>query len=658
MLLAETPDDAISHPRAPHVGGPYGLPAMPTPGVGAGGDDSATPLPQQQPPIPYATPPSLGASPLVTPASGRHGTHGGPEPTGLGRMPSLSGVQAGVPQPRGREISMSAWAAPGAAAAAAAAVAGGGMAAGGGGGTQAGLYRGEASFRTYSNTGDGLSTAASGIDSAASGGGHHRGGGGGTGGGARRTGGSRGHSRHASYDSADVASGREGGGVAGGVDGPLHQRSGSIFELVPPGAYLGGGGGSGTHTPPRLTSAAMASPPRGGVGAGHVPPAVAEAALANVALKQQNDLLLQQVEALRQQVALLAQAAGMGVAAAAAGGAAQAAALGYPPPLPPAPPSMALPVGAATASPVAAMPMSVALPGGGAAGGNLVVSGESAGISAGSGIPVFPGPGSAGSNGNPLGAPMLPPPPMHLHHALSNALVGAAAAAAASAGAVMGGAAGGGGGGVMPYAPPPTPQPPTPPHGVGLPPLSPSGGAGRASAGPVLMMGSGAAGGPPPASMTAAANAAAARHRRSTSVDVSSLIATRDGIGPARDYLPSASQQTAGGAPPSPGGGGGGGMPMLLGASSLRELSLGHATAPPALEALRMNHPGMSLAQAVGAGQCRGATVRGCGAGLAGFVLGAHGFDLAMRCLILQPSMWACLAATPLPATTGAGGGG
>ncbi|KAG2441550.1 hypothetical protein HXX76_003171 [Chlamydomonas incerta] len=605
----ETPDDAISsHPRAPHVGGPYGLPAMATPGAAAGGDESATPLPQQQPPIPYATPPSLGASPLPTPASGRHGTHAGPEPPTMGRMPSLSAGQAGVPQPRGREISMSAWAAPAAVAAAAAAAAaaggggGGGMAAGGGA-AQPGLYRGEASFRAYGNSGDGVSAPASGVESAASGGGHHRVVvGGGTAGGARRAGGSRGHSRHASYDSADVASGRD-----AGVDSAMHQRSGSIFELVPPGAYLGGGGGSGTHTPPRLTSVTLASPPRGGggggMGAGHVPPAVAEAALANVALKQQNDLLMQQVEALRQQVALLAQAAGMGVAAAAAGGAAQAAAaaasggLGYPPPLPPGAPSMPIPVAGAVASPVAvAMPVSVGLPSG-AAGGNLVVSGESAGV------PAFPGPGSNGSNGNPLGAPMLPPPPMHLHHALSSALGGAVAAA--SAGAVVsagGGGGAGGAGGVMPYAPPPTPQPPQPPHGVGLPPLSPSG-AGRASAGPVMMMGpgggGGGGGGPPPASMTAAANAAAARHRRSTSVDVSSLIATRDGIGPARDYLPSASQQTAGGAPPSPGGGAAGGSGgMLLGSSSLREMTLGHATAPPALEALRMNHPGMSLAQA------------------------------------------------------------
>lgn len=89
-----------------------------------------------------------------------------------------------------------------------------------------------------------------------------------------------------------------------------------------------------------------------------------------------------------------------------------------------------------------------------------------------------------------------------------------------------------------------------------------------------------------------------ARHRRSTSVDVSSLIATRDGIGPARDYLAPAPSYT-----------GPHHIHTLSHAHSLMQHSapvaerditaLGHATAPPALEALRKAHPGMSIAQAV-----------------------------------------------------------
>ncbi|EFJ39195.1 hypothetical protein VOLCADRAFT_108734, partial [Volvox carteri f. nagariensis] len=95
------------------------------------------------------------------------------------------------------------------------------------------------------------------------------------------------------------------------------------------------------------------------------------------------------------------------------------------------------------------------------------------------------------------------------------------------------------------------------------------------------------------------------RHKRSASIDVSSLIATRDGIGPAKDYLAPAASQSPAAASHAPQGhlsperrsplarDGGTGTGTGTG-----NFMMGHKTAPPALEALRQNHPGMSLAQA------------------------------------------------------------
>ncbi|EFJ40384.1 hypothetical protein VOLCADRAFT_99823 [Volvox carteri f. nagariensis] len=110
--------------------------------------------------------------------------------------------------------------------------------------------------------------------------------------------------------------------------------------------------------------------------------------------------------------------------------------------------------------------------------------------------------------------------------------------------------------------------------------------------------------GAPPGPMSAPPSSN--RHKRSASIDVSSLIATRDGIGPAKDYLAPAASQSPAAASHAPQGhlsperrsplarDGGTGTGTGTG-----NFMMGHKTAPPALEALRQNHPGMSLAQAV-----------------------------------------------------------
>ncbi|EFJ40393.1 hypothetical protein VOLCADRAFT_99809 [Volvox carteri f. nagariensis] len=109
--------------------------------------------------------------------------------------------------------------------------------------------------------------------------------------------------------------------------------------------------------------------------------------------------------------------------------------------------------------------------------------------------------------------------------------------------------------------------------------------------------------GAPPGPMSAPPSSN--RHKRSASIDVSSLIATRDGIGPAKDYLAPAASQSPAAASHAPQGhlsperrsplarDGGTGTGTGTG-----NFMMGHKTAPPALEALRQNHPGMSLAQA------------------------------------------------------------
>lgn len=98
--------------------------------------------------------------------------------------------------------------------------------------------------------------------------------------------------------------------------------------------------------------------------------------------------------------------------------------------------------------------------------------------------------------------------------------------------------------------------------------------------------------------------AAPNRHKRSVSIDIALLMATRDGTGPSKDYpapaapsppsishppLPSPSQQQ---------------RPLHRPVDRVPSLtrdgsSFGHLTAPVALETLRQAHPGVTLAQAV-----------------------------------------------------------
>ncbi|GFR46259.1 hypothetical protein Agub_g7811 [Astrephomene gubernaculifera] len=428
---------------------------------------------------------------------------------------------------------------------------------------------------------------------------------GGGGGGSNR--GSRGHSRTTSYDSIDMGSAREAADAH-----HLHQRPGSIAAIDT--TALPATAAGVPLTPSRITSSISLQPPPP-----PPPPSIAAPEATNAALRQQNEYLQQQVEALRQHLALVAQAAGLGAAAGAPAGG-----LGYPPPLPPA-------AAAASAAPQtsgAAGLHTTLHPGPGGAAAAAAAAGFTG---SGSGTPTA-GAAVAGADGGlmVLMSPnagvggVLPPPPLppqppgmqHLHHTSSVTLPTSTSGGSTASYIQQQ---------QQQHALPAAPPPPSP-QGHGLPPLGPSGG-GRGSVSSAVVHGAaadrGQVPGPaaqlgtvtsvaaaPPIPSAAAAVAAPGRHRRSTSVDFMSLIATRDGIGPAKDYLAPAVQQqqqllqvgsssrAASGSGGSGGGGGGGGG--AGGGQLIRDGSnpMGHHTAPSALESLRHAHAGLSLAQA------------------------------------------------------------
>lgn len=247
--------------------------------------------------------------------------------------------------------------------------------------------------------------------------------------------GSRGHSRHTSYESLDVGSGRD-------VDLPPGVKrhssvSSTAFELPQP-PFMASGGGSGAQTPPRL-SAGLATP-------------IASDSAAS-ALLHQNELLQRQVEALQHQVTLLTKAAGLGVAAAAAGGAAAAAGaavgglVGYPANAPS--PNKLSPGPVSPHGPMLAT----------AAGTTTVTPTE---------------PTSATSSNSMFGiaqTQLLPPPPLQVHQAIATSTSLPPSHAAFSA---------------IPH-PTQVVLQPAQPHGThsGVPPPSP---AGRASAGPAMIL--------------------------------------------------------------------------------------------------------------------------------------------------------------------------
>lgn len=353
-----------------------------------------------------------------------------------GNIPSVPNITA-----RSREVSISAWAQPSAAAvaaAAAAAVAAGLAGACGSAAPQGAfpsMYRNEPSLRPFASHGPDLLSSAT-----VSGGGDislsmQRGAnvnlavnGGRSG---RR---SRGHSRHQSYDSLDLNM-RE--GDVGQPRGTNTLPGG--FDLAPPPSFLVTGG-SGVHTPPRLTSNLDA----------------------NLFLKQENDMLNRQVEALKHQVTMLTQAAAYNAAAKAAGDAAAAAGAGAPAITPPYPPPMPAPQpGAATSSmpalAIAGGPVTTGLPQhplqGGAAGGAALPLSDVAAAS----VFVASATTVAGSNTNDMASipSILASQSAQLHHAVST---GGPILSAGSYGPVQ------------PLGPPPSTH--------GLPPLGPGPGPG------------------------------------------------------------------------------------------------------------------------------------------------------------------------------------
>ncbi|EFJ39303.1 hypothetical protein VOLCADRAFT_108688 [Volvox carteri f. nagariensis] len=317
--------------------------------------------------------------------------------------------------------------------------------------------------------------------------------------------GSRGHSRHASYDSIDVNS-RDGDGVSqrgnsGGVGG------GAAVDARATPFVLYGGGAAATAPPPPAPLQRIAADPTSD-------------------LLQQNLQLQRELELLRQQVALFTQVTGLAPAALAAAGmsptnthaySAQHPTMLAPPPQPqPAPPST-------------------------------------------------------------LQQQLSPPAQQQQQQQQQHQQQQISAVAMAGVG---------GGAGSLP------------PHPGSVAPQAAA--LFRNAAGSLAAV---AGPGAPPGPMSAPPSSN--RHKRSASIDVSSLIATRDGIGPAKDYLAPAASQSPAAASHAPQGhlsperrsplarDGGTGTGTGTG-----NFMMGHKTAPPALEALRQNHPGMSLAQA------------------------------------------------------------
>ncbi|GLC74622.1 hypothetical protein PLESTF_001536100 [Pleodorina starrii] len=480
---------------------------------------------QQQHPHHQQQPSALQAGAMPPPPPARHASLGSAMPAHMasgGAGPSVPGGMG-----RNREISISMWAQPP------------GM---GPSGSAHGSFRSDGSMRTgYGVHPDGAAATAAA-------------GGGGGGGGLRSTNsrGSRGHSRHASYDSLEVGS-REG-----------DQRVSNGFDARPPSFAMHAGGGSGNGM------AAMRGPAA----------AAADPMATNLALMQQNDFLQKQVEKLMQQVTMLSKAAELSAAMASVGGHT------YPPP----PAAVAPQQQASAAASAAAAAAAAAVHG-------TPQAVAAAAVAAAAGLPPYPGPavapppvhfgdaaGVGHGSGNGGVASVLSPKSSQaplLHHAFSAGAPSMAAGAAVTSPG-HGGFSGMSSGSATAWGP----------ATASIPPIADRQGS--------------VAGGPPPPLVPTAG-----RHKRSSSIDVSSLIATRDGIGPAKDYLAPAGG--AAGTVPS-GAGPGPGHHHLhphhqqhqpqhhLGErvpSLTREGSaMGHHSAPPALETLRQAHPGMSLAQA------------------------------------------------------------
>ncbi|GIL96509.1 hypothetical protein Vretimale_2308 [Volvox reticuliferus] len=347
--------------------------------------------------------------------------------------------------------------------------------------------------------------------------------------------GSRGHSRHASYDSVDLTS-RD-------ADGQ-HGNNAAVGG--------GGGGGGGGGFDPR----AAVFPAYGGASASAPPRSATDSITAN--LLQQNEQLQKELEALRQQVALFKQAAGLASAGASgtgmlpAGGHAYSASnLSGPPP------GQQQQVSAAAAAAAAAAAVAAAA---------VAVHSSPQAIAGGGGVQPHPGgagplPTSflndsasghgAGSSGQPSFSPQGPARSAMLHHTHSAGMST------------------------------------LPPVGASSPGNSFAAGQMTSRSPQPVDRQASIAGAPPPVSVPPPSH----RHKRSSSIDVSSLIATRDGIGPAKEYLAPVPQPAP--EPSLPPHHVGERMPSM----GWEGTAVGSYTAQPALESLRHAHPGVSLAQ-------------------------------------------------------------